>query len=153
MKKTHFGILTGILLACATLTAIMLYPTHAQTQQIKKYRALITQEGENAPTARVILNTLGDIPQWSRDAEGTYRVTLEDAFSGNVIFYIPGSEEGFENSHILVREIHNDYILVISEAADGTGRGVDSILGQVTGRGTPIDITVYPESLNNPTLP
>ncbi len=47
----------------------------------KKYVALLTQTGTNAPTATVLDNTLGGTLVWSYDGVGTYIGTLTGAFT------------------------------------------------------------------------
>lgn len=44
----------------------------ANNQGIKKYVALLTQTGTNAPVATVLENTLGEVPVWSYDGEGEF---------------------------------------------------------------------------------
>jgi hypothetical protein len=46
----------------------------------KRYRALLTQNGTNAPVATILENTLGGTVVWTRLAAGTYRGTLTGAF-------------------------------------------------------------------------
>jgi hypothetical protein len=46
------------------------------------YTALLTQTGEDAPTATVLENTLGDIV-WTRIDEGIYIGTLSNSFIEN----------------------------------------------------------------------
>ena len=48
----------------------------------KVYTALLTQTGEDAPTATVLENTLGDIV-WTRIDEGIYIGTLSNSFIEN----------------------------------------------------------------------
>ena len=45
----------------------------------KVYTALLTQEGENAPVATVLENTLGEIV-WTYDGEGSYYANLTGGF-------------------------------------------------------------------------
>ena len=45
----------------------------------KSYTALLTQEGEDAPVATILENTLGDIV-WTYDAPGSYFATLTGGF-------------------------------------------------------------------------
>ena len=52
----------------------------ANNQGIKRYVALLTQTGTDAPVATVLENTLGEVPVWSRDDVGEYFLTA----SGNI---------------------------------------------------------------------
>ena len=45
------------------------------------YTALLSQSGTGAPIARVLQNTLGGIPIYSRDSAGTYLITLTGVFT------------------------------------------------------------------------
>lgn len=47
---------------------------------VKVFRALVSQSGTGAPTATVLENSLGGVPEWARDAEGEYRLTLPGAW-------------------------------------------------------------------------
>ncbi len=42
----------------------------------RKYEAIISQSGTNAPTTVVIENTLGEVPVFSRSGNGQYSMTL-----------------------------------------------------------------------------
>lgn len=59
----------------------------------KKYTALLTQTGTDAPVATVLENTLGGTPVWTRTALGVYRITLTGTFTENKTLV-----EGFGNS-------------------------------------------------------
>ena len=54
----------------------------------KVYRALLTQEGTDAPTAIVFENTLGGTPIWTRSDAGIYNCTLAGAFIGTKTHFI-----------------------------------------------------------------
>jgi hypothetical protein len=49
--------------------------------QPKVYVAKVVFSGTSAPTATVLENTLGGTPVWTRESQGTYRVTLASAFT------------------------------------------------------------------------
>ena len=51
--------------------------------QPKRYKALISQTGTDAPTAIVLENTLGGDIVWTRTGVGTYYGTLNGAFTEN----------------------------------------------------------------------
>lgn len=50
---------------------------------VKKYVALLTQTGTNAPVATVLENTLGGTVVWSRYTEGMYHATLAGVFTAS----------------------------------------------------------------------
>lgn len=47
----------------------------------KVYKALLTQTGTSAPVATVLVNTLSGTPVWSRDSDGSYKLTLASEFT------------------------------------------------------------------------
>lgn len=47
----------------------------------KRYIALITQSGTDAPVATVLRNTLSDAPVWARSSQGVYTLTLTGEFT------------------------------------------------------------------------
>lgn len=54
--------------------------------QPKVYVAKVVFSGATTPTATVLENTLGGTPVWTRESQGTYRVTLASAFTLNKTF-------------------------------------------------------------------
>ena len=60
----------------------------------KKYTALLTQTGTNAPVATVLENTLGGEVVWSYDGVGEYLGTLAGAFPQDKTIRIIGSPTG-----------------------------------------------------------
>jgi len=48
---------------------------------VKRYKALLTQTGTNAPVATVLENTLGGTVVWTRTGAGVYVGTLASAFT------------------------------------------------------------------------
>jgi len=52
----------------------------------KKYRALITQSGSNAPSATALRNDLSAAPTWARAGEGSYTCTKTGEFTQNKTF-------------------------------------------------------------------
>jgi len=57
-------------------------------QAIKKYVALLSQSGIDAPVATVLENTIGNIV-WSRVSTGLYQAILSNAFTVDKIYLIP----------------------------------------------------------------
>lgn len=63
----------------------------------KVYTALLTQSGTDAPVATVLENTLGGDIVWSRDGEGNYIGTLNNAFPSNK-YFAPMPINGFDSA-------------------------------------------------------
>ena len=53
----------------------------------KRYVALLTQSGTDAPVATVLENTLGGTVVWTYDSEGTYIATLAGVFTENKTWF------------------------------------------------------------------
>jgi hypothetical protein len=51
------------------------------SSSVREYVALITQSGTDAPTAKVLKNTLGGVPTLNRAAAGIYYMELNEAFN------------------------------------------------------------------------
>ena len=107
-------------------------------QAIKKYVALLTQTGTNAPVATVLENTLSGTPVWTRLTTGTYRMSLANEFTvGKTMGFIhnyssnPGVSYGF-----LSIGINADFINI---KTNQDGVGTDAIF-----LGCCIEIRVYP---------
>ena len=63
-----------------------------RTKKTKKYIALLTQEGTNAPVATVLENTLGGTVVWSYQGSGAYQAYLAGGFQDeNKIAIFTGS--------------------------------------------------------------
>jgi hypothetical protein len=53
------------------------------------YTALLTQSGIDAPVATVLQNTLGGTPVWARTGNGTFSITLANAFPvGKTVMFL-----------------------------------------------------------------
>lgn len=65
---------------------------------IKRYVALLTQAGTDAPVATVLENTLGGTVVWSYDDVGSYTAMLSSAFPSLKTFFGFGGLEGAANS-------------------------------------------------------
>src|SRR3989337_2171151 len=65
------------------------YITISQLQGVtyKKYVALLTQTGTNAPVATVLENTIGNIV-WARGGTGQYTAALTGAFTINKTYAV-----------------------------------------------------------------
>ncbi len=101
----------------------------------KKYVALLTQTGTNAPTATVLDNTLGGTLVWSYDGVGTYIGTLTGAFTlDKTAVLISGVYKG---SVVGSRKTNNT--IQITTTATSTNTEANALLDSTT-----IEIKVYP---------
>ncbi len=65
---------------------------------VKVYRALLTQSGGHAPTATVLENTLGGTVVWTYSNEGIYVGTLAGAFPEGKVSQWSGLAESGDNA-------------------------------------------------------
>ena len=100
----------------------------------KVYKALISQNGTNAPTAIVLENTLGGDVVWTRDGAGIYLGTLTGAFNNNKTMILVGRTI---SNFYCVAKAFSDFIFLgsVDKSVDG---GTDSFLNKM-----PIEVTVY----------
>jgi len=79
---------------------------------VKVYRALLSQTSTNAPTATVLENTLGGTPTYARSVAGQYTITLSSAFTTNktLFFFSWGTSTG-------VGGVVKDYDLVYTSTS------------------------------------
>lgn len=95
---------------------------------IKQYVAYINQTGTGAPTANVLINTIGNII-WTRDSPGNYTGTLTDGFRDqSKTVCLPGgsgvSQQGigytlpFDHGYSLQRATADTVILNIVKTSD-----------------------------------
>jgi hypothetical protein len=108
----------------------------------KVYTALLTQEGENAPTAIVLENTLGNIT-YSRSASGFYTVNLSGAFTLNKTFVIitPTVDDAQNSMVSLTYNMDLDSFEITSTSWSATLSGYTLLDGILLN--TPIEIRVY----------
>lgn len=99
----------------------------------KKYVALLSQTGTNAPVAIVLENTIGDIV-WSYSNVGEYIATLSNAFY-NHTFIVYGS---LSNVFAQMRAYNNDADTVYVETINNLGNEFNGLLSY-----TSIEIRVY----------
>ena len=105
------------------------------------YTALLTQSGEDAPTAIVLENTLGGTVVWTWGATGRYYATLTGAFTEDKTWW---EGEGFGAewqpdegvNSVMIRRLSADVMVVETGSA---GDRADGVL-----RGHPIEFRVYP---------
>jgi hypothetical protein len=74
--------------------------THIATDGVKRYVALLTQAGTDAPVATVLENSLGGALVWSRSGAGTYHATLAGAFPAGKVFTTPDPYAGYYNQSL-----------------------------------------------------
>lgn len=108
----------------------------AVTPTYSVYRALITQSSTNAPTIKVLENTIGNIA-WSRNAQGNYYGTLAGTFTEDKVYsQIMNSNSGIYGDIVAGRL--NDNVFEIWTASSLLGSEIDGALTDAS-----IEIRVY----------
>lgn len=74
--------------AAQTLTTNQKAQARANIRNYKRYTALLTQSGTDAPTAAVLENELSGAIVWSRTTAGNYVGALSGAFTANKTFIL-----------------------------------------------------------------
>lgn len=100
----------------------------------KEYAALLTQSGEDAPVATVIINTLGGEVVWTRSGIGNYVGTLAGAFPVGRTLLLAGPP----TSSMQVNAYHSGANSIGVDTADGGGDFPDELLQTYS-----IDVRVY----------
>lgn len=75
------------------------------TGNYKRYVALVSQSGTDAPTATVLENTFNMTPVWSYATDGSYNLTITNAFpSASKVFVLvsDGRYANFDATYIAV---------------------------------------------------
>lgn len=107
----------------------------SMTNSAKTYKALISQSGTNAPTAKVLENTLGGTVLWTRDNPGRYNLELTGAFVA-------------DKTMVLAAQLNNPLWVIVGDYQDDNsvhfrisdnGVYADDLLND-----TAIEILVYP---------
>jgi hypothetical protein len=126
-------ILKNLLLGSANYTDVKL-------NGLKTYRALITQAGTAAPTAKALENTIGVIVL-ARGSQGTYTLTLSAAFTADKTFLSIGNLDGALTGTVEQAKIEWTSANVITiTTADVQGTSLaDALMTD-----TPVEILVYP---------
>jgi len=107
---------------------------------VKVYRALLTQSGTDAPTATVLENTLGGTVVWTRPAGGRYDGTLAGAFTENKTAVNSGScTDGTLLGWFAGARKDADSVRVISSSINDPSSVSDDVL-----LNTYVEILVYP---------
>lgn len=111
--------------------------------QPKVYVAKVVFSGTSAPTATVLENTLDGTPVWTRESQGTYRVTLASAFTLAKTFVSHNQVDATStNNTRQTVNTHNsaDFIAITNGViASGTDETAD-----ITADAMYIEIRVYP---------
>lgn len=89
----------------------------------KKYIALLTQSGENAPTADEISNGINTVPTLQRTDTGVYTITAAQKFPIGKTRIFPIDASGF--SAIIT---HTDASTITVQTFDGDGLPADDLL-------------------------
>jgi hypothetical protein len=113
------------------------YVTGEQLFGYKKYTALLSQTGTNAPTATVLENSLGGTVVWTRNTDGEYYGTLLNAFPINKTFIMINAFSN--NTSDSAAALWNTVSQVAVLTCDTSFTRVDNILSL-----TSIEIRVYP---------
>lgn len=103
---------------------------NGSTSVYKRYVALVSQSGTNAPTVIELENTLGASPAWSYEDVGIYNIILSNAFTVNKTW--------FSSVPILVVG-DGGFLEYISSSEINLQIGSNDLLNK-----TPIEIRVYP---------
>lgn len=103
----------------------------------KIYRAILTQNSSDDPTAVVLENTLGESVVWKRSTTGGYTAEISSGFNVAKTFY---KTNGFATVNVqlfsFINTFNNKIVLNIRDIL--TNLPVDSVLNN-----TPIEIIVY----------
>jgi hypothetical protein len=116
-------------------------------ENYKKYVALITQDGTNAPTAIVLENTLGFTPTFTRLYAGVYQILSNGGWTENktaVIFGPPGYgyASGADPLIILFQWVGQNEIIICTYSM--VGEPADSLISDAIGlNNTLLEIRVY----------
>ena len=108
----------------------VLTPVSNGAQGVKRYVALLSQSGADAPVATVLENSLGGAVVWTYDATGEYLATLAGAFTANKTTCMIAPVAAFAN--LFTAERLSDNTVLVS------GSGDDALINRI------IEITVYP---------
>lgn len=128
------GLTTGQSVRAASATTL-------ETDGVKRYVALLTQTGGNAPVATVLENTLGGTVVWTRTAAGTFRGTLASAFPATKTVCLLGNgliDPSIPSGGIVQAARADDaYVEVITYGLDGALIATDTAAFS-------LEIRVYP---------
>jgi hypothetical protein len=123
--------------------------TIAEALGYKKYVALLTQSGTDAPVATVLENTIGDIV-WTRVSIGVYAGTLAGSFTQNKTIIPPFDPVGYTYLPIYNNSVADNYYSFYCSSIDEVrlliidSTGGDVELSSITDLSLLIEIRVYP---------
>lgn len=126
---------------------------------LKQYIALISQQSTDAPTAKILLNTLSATPVWTRAAQGIYKLTLAKEFkfdktatqfggnAGNGLvtaytFQTIGSATPIDYAYTIIQDSENVMSLEVYKTADYSNEDLSALL--TTDQQIYVQITIYP---------
>lgn len=110
----------------------------AALEEVKVFIALLNQSGENAPTAKILKNTLGPAT-FEYVSSGTYSVTIAGAFPDADKVFAFGIVNDIENSARQVELARYDANTMYITSLGYTFSPADDLLIN-----SPIEIRVYP---------
>jgi hypothetical protein len=101
------------------------------------YRALLSQNGSNAPTASVFENTLDGDVVWNRLAGGTFNGTLAGAFAeGKTLVFATLGESSGDAITLTANRLTSDKVVLITKDSEATSVDPSAEIS--------IEIIVYP---------
>lgn len=103
----------------------------------KSYIALLTQTSTNAPTATVLQNTLGEVPTFTFDGNGTFSIISSGIFTEDKTWFNIANENFSFAALCSIGWVNNTKITIIT-VDPTTGTKTNTLL-----RRTPIEIRVY----------
>lgn len=106
---------------------------------VKVYRALMTQTGTSAPAPIVLSNSIGSIT-WARSSAGVYTGTLTGAFPVGRVFMQSGIINPNTGSAYYLQHTDTSTVTLLTKSAIIGGTAADNMM--LTS--TPIEIRVYP---------
>ena len=116
--------------------------THVQTDGVRRYVALLTQSGADAPVAAVLDNSLGGALVWARVGAGSYTATLAGAFPDADKVFI-NAPRAFANDDELAGS-YIAYVVVIDANTVKLVVGGFEVPSDNRLNRYPIEILVYP---------
>lgn len=105
---------------------------------VKRYKALLTQTGENPPVAIILENTLGEIPIYGYEGVGIYTITTTNKFTTNKTFVKIHSFTDEQAIGSQLFTLTDSVITFIIKDAES------SVVDNILNYGSWIEIEVYP---------
>jgi len=107
-------------------------PYYQPAEQLKIYKALMTQAGSTAPTATIIRNTIGEII-WTRSGVGIYLGTLTAAFIANKVWAIISNTSNDATATFVIARLNDNQIKITT---------IDTVFNDGWLTSTPIEINI-----------